>query len=192
MGGGGSLNIAHIFTHVNEYDPARKVLTRVSTFVFGEKVLPDELRPVTEKMVTGAPMGPTPGRPTGKIGIQLESNQDVDDFLLLFEGRRFLVQRNSAVENELRDTFGQPGGLKWKGYSVALPPPTDRFHMSALLRVSVQFKQNPRTGLYAGIFGVPMVFGFYAMPLAQHYALGLTTLQPDETSLVDTSVRVRL
>ena len=192
MGGGGSLNIAHIFTHVNEYEPGKKLLTRVSTFVFGEKVLPDELRPVTETMVTGAPMGPTLGRPTGKIGIQLETSQAVDDFLLLFEGQRYLVQRDSAVENELRDTFGQPGGLRWTGYNVALPPPTDRFRMSALLRVSVHFRRNPQTGLYAGIFGVPMVFGFYAMPLSQHYALGLTTLQPDETSRIDTSVRVRL
>jgi hypothetical protein len=192
MGGGGSQNIAHIFTHVNAYDPAKRILTRVSTFVFGEKGLPDDVGPVTEKTVTGAPMGPTLGRPTGKIGIQLETSQDVDDFVLLFEGRRFLVQRDSAVENELSETFGQPGGLKWKGYNVALPPPTDRFRMSALLRVSVQFKRNPHTGLYAGIFAVPMVFGFYAMPLTQHYALGLTAFQPDETSLVDTSVRVRL
>ena len=193
MGGGGSREIAHIYSHENRYDPGPDVLTRVSTFVFGDS-LPEVLPDVKEAMVTGAPPGPTMPSPTGKIGIQLEARQDVDDFFLLFEGRRYSPQFDQAVTTELGGTLGISPHLKWVGYKVLLPPPTDRFRMSALLRISkLKFKRdtNSPSG-YSGIYAVAMVFGFFNIPLSQHYALGVTTLQPDAKTLVDTSVRLRL
>lgn len=192
MGGGGSQEIAHIYSHVNRYDtgPGRDELTRVSTFVFGD-ALPASLPDVTEAMVRGAPAGPILPSPTGKIGIQLEASQAVEEFALLFEGQRYSPQFDSYVNDELDRTFGSSPGLKWHGYKVLLPPPTDRFKMSALLRIKVKFKKDPNTNAHYGVYAVAMVFGFFNIPLAQHYALGVTTLQPDSTTLVDTSVRLR-
>lgn len=194
MGGGSSIETAHIYTHVNRYDvlTGKNILTRVSSFVFGGP-LPSSLPPVTEAMFTTAPMGATTPFPTGKIGIQLEARQSVDDFFLLFEGARYMPHFDNAVKTELGDTFGDSPHLKWSGYTVSLPPPTDRFVMSALLKIVVTFKPDPgNPGVHAGIYAVPMVFGFMNIPFSQHYALGLTTLQPDSTTLVDTSVRLRL
>ncbi|HEV8616907.1 MAG TPA: hypothetical protein VGU22_15555 [Methylomirabilota bacterium] len=194
MGGGGSREIAHIYSHVNRYDtgPGRDVLTRVSTFVFGDS-LPDLLPDVTEAMVTDALPGPTLPFPTGKIGIQLETRHTVEEFRLLFEGRRYEPQLDSSVTNELGNTFGLSPHMKWYGYKVLLPPPTDRFAMSALLRINVQFKPDAQSPSgYSGVYAVAMVFGFFNTPFSQHYALGVTTLQPDATTLVDTSVRLRL
>jgi hypothetical protein len=192
MGGGGSQEIAHIYSHVNRYDtgPGRDVLTRVSTFVFGD-ALPASLPNVTEAMVSGAPAGPTLPFPTGKIGIQLEASQKVEEFRLLFEQRGYSPQLDSAVKGELDKTFGTTPHMAWHGYKVLLPPPTDRFQMSALLRINVKFRKDPNTNAHYGVFAVAMVFGFFKIPFTQHYALGVTTLQPDSTTLVDTSVRLR-
>ena len=192
--GGGSQEIAHIYSHVNQYDagPGRDVLTRVSTFVFGG-ALPSVLPPVTEAMVTGAPPGPTLPFPTGKIGIQLEANQSVNTFRLLFEGRGYSPQLDNTVKGELDNTFGASPHMKWHGYKVLLPPPTDQFQMSALLKINVKFKADPNSPSgHSGVYAVAMVFGFFNIPLSQHYALGVTTLQPDATTLVDTSVRLRI
>ena len=194
MGGGGSQEIAHIYSHVNRYDtgPGRPVLTRVSSFLFGD-ALPDHLDPVTEAMVRNAPEGTTYPSPTGKIGIQLETRQNVEEFRLLFEGRGYSPQFDSAVEAELNDTFGRSPHMAWHGYTVSLPPPTDRFMMSALLRIHVTFHQkDPKIPVHSGVYAVAMVFGFFNIQFSRHYALGVTTLQPDATTLVDTSVRLRL
>jgi len=197
MGGGASLEIAHIVTHSNTYDG--RVLTRVSTFLFARPGLPDakDIQVVTEANIVGATPGAVLPYRTGKIGIQLEVNQKVDDFFLLFEGFRYTAQRDQSVKSELTSTFeATPGGtphLEWHGFSVSLPPPTDRFAMSALLKIDVKFKKVPGPGLdiYRGMYAVPMVFGFYPVPFADHYALGVTTLQPDSANKVDTSVRLR-
>jgi hypothetical protein len=144
-------------------------------------------------MVTGALPGPTLPFPTGKIGIQLEASQAVEEFRLLFESRGYSPQLDSHVKAELDNTFGTSPHMKWHGYKVLLPPPTDRFQMSALLRINVKFKvdSNSPSG-HSGVYAVAMVFGFFNIPLSQHYALGVTTLQPDAKTLVDTSVRLRL
>jgi hypothetical protein len=57
----------------------------------------------------------------------------------------------------------------------------------------VKFKKVTGGGpdLYRGIFAVPMIFGYYPVDFADHYALGLTTLQPDRANKVDTSTRLR-
>lgn len=195
MGGGASLEIAHIFTHRNLYDG--RVLTRVSTFLFARPALPDEgeVEDVDEETIMNAPVGANAPYPTGKIGIQLEANQTVEKFILRFERLRYDPQLNQAVKAELDDTFGRTPHLTWHGYTVSLPPPTDRFAMSALLRIDVKFKEVPQPGIgprvYRGVYAVPMVFGFYNVPFADHYALGLTTLQPDSVTKVDTSARIR-
>jgi len=193
MGGGATLEIAHIFTHQNTYDG--KVLTRVSTFLFSQPALPDPLTmPVLdEAAIMKVPLGTTPGFPTGKIGIQLEMDQKVDDLMLLFEGLRYPAKLDGTVKKELEDTFGKGKHLQWHGFSVALPPPTGSFQMSALLKIAVDFKELVTIGgkIYAGVYAVAMVFGFYTVPLLDHYALGLTTLQPDNTNSIDTSVRLR-
>ena len=108
MGGGASVEIAHIFTHRNRYDSGNKLLTRVSTFVFAQPALPadGDLSDIDESAIENAPVGTTPGFPTGKIGILLEANQDVDRFLLLFETLRYPTKLDSTVRGELDDTFG--------------------------------------------------------------------------------------
>lgn len=194
MGGGGSQEIAHIYSHVNRYDtgPGRPVLTRVSTFVFGD-TLPESLDPVTEEMVRKAPEGKTYTSPTGKIGIQLETRQDVEEFKLLFEGQGYSPQFDTGVQTELNDTFGRSPHMAWHGYTVSLPPPTDRFTMSALMRIHVAFQRDPASPSgHSGVYAVAMVFGFFNIRFSRHYALGVTTLQPDAKTLVDTSVRLRL
>jgi len=193
MGGGTSLEIAHIYTHRNLYDGA--TLTRVSTFIFAKPNLPAEanVQDLDEAAIMGAPLGKTPTYPTGKIGIQLEANQNVRSLVLLFEGLQYPACPDGKVESELTKTFGGGGHLKWHGWAVSLPPPTDRFEMASVLKVDVDFNKvsGPGPDLYRGIFAVPMVFGFYPVPFEDHYALGLTTLQPDRANKVDTSVRLR-
>jgi hypothetical protein len=111
----------------------------------------------------------------------------------LFEDRGYSPQLDSSVRDELDTTFGMSPHLIWHGYKVLLPPPTDHFKMSALMRINVRFNPDAKIlGRYSGVYAVAMVFGFFTIPLSQHYALGVTTLQPDPTTLVDTSVRLRL
>ncbi len=188
MGGGGSQEIAHIYSHVNQYK--RPVLTRVSSFVFGES-LPEFVTHVSEDMVRNAPDGTPYPSPTGKIGIQLETSQKVCEFKFLFEGLGYSTQFDPAIETELKETFGKPPHMEWHGYTVSLPPPTDRFTMAALLRIDVNFHQHGNPKVDGGIYAVPMIFGFFNIPFSRHYALGVTTLQPDGTTMVDTSVRLR-
>jgi hypothetical protein len=189
MGGGGSQETAHIYTHVNEYK--RPVLTRVSSFLFGD-TLPDFVEPVTEDMIRKAPDGPVLPFPTGKIGIQLEkASQTICEFKLLFEGQGYATQFDTAIGDELKRTFGEPPHTEWHGYTVSLPPPTDRFTMAALMRIDIKFHQHGNPKVDGGIYAVPMIFGFYNVLFSRHYALGLTTLQPHATTKVDTSVRLR-
>jgi hypothetical protein len=191
MGGGASVEIAHIVTHVNRYDPSTKILTRVSTFLFAQPALPkpDDLKVLSEDSILKAKKGSTPGFATGKIGILLDPQHQLHNFLLLFEDLQYPVKLDSSVKQDLDETFGQ--GSKWSGYSVALPPPTDRFQLHALLEINVNFNFHQKSRRHQGLFAVPMIFGYYGVSFAEHYALGVTTLQPDETSKVDTSVRLR-
>jgi hypothetical protein len=189
MGGGTSVEIGHIYTHLNKYDG--RVLTRVSTFLFGGS-LPMALQPLGINDIKNIPDGPILMSPTGKIGILVETNVKILEFKLRFENLGYTPQRDGSkggVEEQLSETFGKPGGLEWFGYTVSLPPPTSRFQMAALIRFDVKFKEHH--GVYRGIYGVPMVFGFYNVKFADHYALGLTALQPEDAMNVDTSVRLR-
>jgi hypothetical protein len=192
MGGGGSQETAHIYTHVNEYK--RPVLTRVSSFLFGD-TLPEFIKPVTEGMVANATPGIPHKFPTGKIGIQIErGTQKITFFKLLFEERRYDTQYDPAIADELKKTFGEASHMEWRGYTVSLPPPTDRFTMAALMRIEINFHQHGEPGkprVDGGIYVVPMIFGFYNILFSRHYALGLTALQPLSTTKVDTSVRLR-
>src|ERR1043166_4359879 len=112
MGGGTSVEIAHIFTHLNVYDG--QILTRVSTFVFASLRPPaeTELPNLDENAIINAPAGTPVEYPTGKIGIKLEASQSVTRLTLLFEGFRYEATPSSEVKTQLIQTFEATPGAR--------------------------------------------------------------------------------
>lgn len=183
MGGGGVVQVSHIVTHVNDYDPEAGILTRISRFYFGlDQWPPPPERPLGEADFAGPPVERR-GRPSGKIAIRLDEGLAAGAFLIRFEGTIHATIPDRAVADEATETFGGPG---WSGYLVELPRPAGRIDdLAVLLKIKGTFERRRRMSVAS------LVFGFFEVPFDTHHALGLTVLQRESAVQVDTSVRQR-
>lgn len=192
MGGGGTLQICHILTHVNVYLPGGAgggTLTRISTFHFSSRAIPD----LPQKKLTEADfpltLQPVKGYATGKIGLLLDPGLEPVQFNLLYEGLGYPTIRDKgkdSVEAELEETFAF-GASKWWGYKVELPPPLGRFELASLLKIRGPFNTKQPKALSAMV----LVVGFMDQPFATHHALGISLLQPNSLLNIDISTRLR-
>lgn len=193
MGGGGTLQICHILTHVNVYlpgGPGGGTLTRISTFHFSSRVIPD----LPEKKLSEADfpltLQPVTGTATGKIGLLLDPGLKPVQFDLLYEGLRYPAILSTSgtgnVTKELEDAF-KFGAPRWWGFKVELPPPLGRFELASLLKIQGSFNVNQPKALSPMI----LVVGFIDQPFATHHAMGISLLQPNSLLNIDISTRLR-
>jgi hypothetical protein len=196
MGGGGIVQICQIVTHLNDYasgGPERDdVLTRISSFHFGDATLP--VAPVKPLGEADFPLPQGAQLPsTGKIGILLPKNDiSIEQFLLRFEGVVYQPMQSTAqngVRDQLIRTFGERAHERWWGYEVGLPTPTGRFDLASKLRLRVG--RNAKFVRRRQLVVMPIVIGFFRQDFDVHHVLALTVLQREAGYAIDTAVRQR-
>jgi hypothetical protein len=192
MGGAGGESCS-IITVGNQMQAG--VLRRQSIIIAGEDfgVASEAFRAAIERVKAGAGAGgPAPLTPfestgvAGKIGMRVRPDQRIVEFKLSFDGRPVPLEASSQVTQELTTTFegASASPEPWTGWTVRLGPVAGPLQLVAEL--AVEFAPAATSGFQL----VPVVFGFFDVPFALHYLMGVVVLQQDQRKHFNTMVVV--
>jgi hypothetical protein len=192
MGAGGGESCS-IITLKNQAQAG--VLRRQSIIIAGEDfgVASEAFRAATERVKRGAHAGgPPPLAPSeaagvkGKIGIRVRPGQRIVDFTLSFEGQPVPLEPSAQIIQELTTAFegAGPSSETWVGWTVALGPVAGPLQLVAEL--AIEFAPTAASAFQL----LPVVVGFFDVPFALHYLMGVVVLQQDARKHFNTMVSV--
>jgi hypothetical protein len=192
MGGAGGESCS-IVTIKNQMQAG--VLRRESIIIAGEDfgVASEAFRAAIERVKSGAQgaaaAGAAPFEPagvTGKIGMRTRPGQRIVEFKLSFDGRPVRLEPSAQVARELTTTFegAAVSPEPWTGWTVRLGPVAGPLQLVAEL--GVEFAPAAASGFQL----LPVVFGFFDVPFALHYLMGVVVLQQDARKHFNTMVTV--
>ena len=171
------------------------VLRRESIIIAGEDfgVASEAFRAAIERVKAGtqksgaeasAPFEPAGVQ--GKIGMRTRPGQRIVEFKLSFDGRPVRLESSAPVAQELTTTFegAATSPEPWTGWTVRLGPVAGPLQLVAEL--AVEFAPAATSGFQL----LPVVFGFFDVPFALHYLMGVVVLQQDARKHFNTMVTV--